>query len=88
MTMRDKIAKALFKAMSPPDGRKRYFETAPREVKDFTLTLADVAILEMKDYLRLKEMDGTASLSELTELDALDGELNTHDMAAEWDQDK
>ena len=59
-------------------GGKKYWETSPQEVKLFCYAITDAALEAMRDSLRLKEMDGNASLEELSELDgiseAIDGE--------------
>lgn len=77
MTTRESIAKSIFNEMAKDSAgaKKLYWETAPREVKDYCFRLADVSIQQMVDCLRLKEMDGTATLAELSELDQISAEL-------------
>jgi hypothetical protein len=53
MTIRESIAKAIFNEMAKDSAgsKKLYWETAPKEVKDYCLRLADVAIEVVEEDL-------------------------------------
>ena len=72
MNMRTRIAKRLHDKMAenaPPP--KRYWDTAPLVIRAQMLEYADAVLDDLQDFLRCKEIDGTATLEELRLVDAI-----------------